>query len=114
LKVVVVVQQAVRPRIPMLQRSTARRRILWVARGLRLRRPAKKTPRPVSSNGKTAAVVRGAKFAGVKLVGARSAASAAVLVMVRVAVPVPPAVRVGFVLKEQPASAGRPEQASVT
>jgi hypothetical protein len=28
LKVVVVVQQAVRPRIPMLQRSTVRRRIL--------------------------------------------------------------------------------------
>jgi hypothetical protein len=112
LKAVVVVQQLVRPRIATVQRKRVRRRILLRSRGLRLRMPAKKTPRPVSSNGKTAAAVAGATSAGVKLTGVRSLASAAVLVIVKVVVAVPPAVSVGFVPKVQPASAGSPEQAS--
>jgi hypothetical protein len=58
--------------------------------------------------------VRGAISAGLKLAGVRSLASAAVLVMVTVVEAVPPAVRVGLAPKEQVASAGRPEQASVT
>ena len=81
---------------------------------MRRRRPLKKTPSPVSSNGKMIAAVRGAMLAGLKPAGLRRASSAAVLVIVRVVVAVPPAVRVGELLKVQPASAGRPEQLSAT
>ena len=81
---------------------------------MRRRRPVKKTPRPVSSNGKMIAAVRGDILAGLKPAGLRRASSAAVLVMVRVVVAVPPEVRVGVLLKVQPASGGRPEQLSVT
>jgi hypothetical protein len=71
----------------------------------------------VSSTGKTAAAVMGAKVAGLTGVGfgCCSLASAAVVVTVMVEVAVPPAVRVTVgLLKEQVASAARPEQVRAT
>src|SRR5580704_2849465 len=101
--------------MPKVKSPAAKRRTRWRFSTVRRRKPAKQTPRLVSSTGKMVAAVRGARSAGRKGVGVCNFASDAELVIVMVVVTLPPMGTVGVAFeKVQVALAGRPVHAIAT